>query len=351
MRNRAALCWCALLSLVACVCLASLTVWASAAPERLFSKAGAAMGTTFTVYLYSNDPMQASACLDAAFEEIERVEEALSNYRPTSELSRINRDAAKEDVTTDPEVFHFLEVSLDFGRRSDGAFDITVGPLMRAWGFFRGQGHYPTPTELGEARNEIGWQHVKLDPSSRTVHFDIPGIELDPGGIGKGYAVDQVVALLRAAGIKSALVDAGSSSIYALGAPPEKEGWPVQIPWPGDRSRSISSVVLRDTSLSTSGSYEKFFTLQGRTYCHIMDPRTGEPVQDMLQTTVITPKATDSDAISTAMFVMGYAKGVKLLEEFPETSGIWVTGQARSPKIDSWRWSEKIAGAEVTRRN
>jgi thiamine biosynthesis lipoprotein len=109
-RDRATLCWCALLSFVACVCLPPGPARATAAPEQLFSQAGAAMGTTFTVYLYSNDPMQASACLDAAFEEIERVEEALSNYRPTSELSRINRDAAKEDVTTDPEVFHFLEI-------------------------------------------------------------------------------------------------------------------------------------------------------------------------------------------------------------------------------------------------
>jgi thiamine biosynthesis lipoprotein len=299
------------------------------APERMFSEARPAMGTTFTIYLYAQNQEQAAEEFEIAFDEIERVEEALSDYRPSSELSRINRLAAKEYVTTDPEVFKFLQISMDYSRRSDGAFDITVGPLMRAWGFFRGQGQYPTPEELANARKSVGWKHVHLDPKDRTVHFDLPGMSLDPGGIGKGYVVDCVVSLLRDVGVRTALVDAGSSTIYALGAPPGKDGWTVQIPRPGDRSQSISTVVLRDSSLSTSGNYEKFFTLNGLTYCHIMDPRTGEPVHGTLQTTVITPNATDSDALSLVMFVMGPDKSEKLLDAMPATSGMWVLGEAR----------------------
>jgi thiamine biosynthesis lipoprotein len=310
----------------------------AAPPEQMFSQARPAMGTTFTIFVYAANQEQASEYFEIAFDEIERVEEALSDYRPTSELSRINRLAANETVTTDPEVFKFLRTSMDFSQRSDGAFDITVGPLMRAWGFFRGKGHYPTPEELSNARKSTGWEHVQLNPQTRTIHFDRQGMSLDPGGIGKGYAVECVVNLLREAGVKIALIDAGSSTIYAMGAPPGENGWTIQVPSPGDRAHSISTVVLRDTSLSTSGNYEKFFTLDGKIYCHIMDPRTGEPVQGTLQTTVITPNATDSDALSLIMFVMGPEKSEKLLGEIPGTSGMWVLGEPKKSNVIQWHW-------------
>ena len=300
------------------------------------------MGTTFTIYLYAPNQTMADEQFEAAFDEIERVEEALSNYRPSSELSRINREAAKEPTTTDPEVFKLLQTSFDYSRLSDGAFDITVGPLMRAWGFFRKNGHYPSPAELAHARTEVGWTKVKLDANQRTVRFAVPGMELDPGGIGKGYTVDRVIDVLREAGVRAALVDAGSSSLYALGAPPGKEGWKVIVPRPGDRARVISEVVLRDNSLSTSGSYEKFFRLNGKTYCHIMDPRTGEPVQGMLQTTVIAPTGTATDALSTAMFVMGPSTGRKLLESMPHTSALWITNSTNQTHIEQWHWPGKL---------
>jgi FAD:protein FMN transferase len=206
------------------------------------------------------------------------------------------------------------------------------------WGFFRGRGHYPSVDELSAARKSTGWEHVHLDSQKRTVHFDMQGMSLDPGGIGKGYVVECVANLLRAAGVKIALIDAGSSTIYAMGAPPGKDGWTIQVPRPSDRAHSISTVVLRDTSLSTSGNYEKFFMLNGKTYCHIMDPRTGEPVQGMLQTTVITPNATDSDALSLIMFVMGPEKSEKLLGEIPGTSGMWVLGEPQNFNTIQWHW-------------
>lgn len=307
-----------------------------AGSAQLFAQSRQAMGTAFTIYLYASDARQASAYFEAAFEEIERLDEALSNYRASSEVSRINGLAAREPVVTDPEVFQLLERALDYSRRSDGAFDLTVGPLMRAWGFFRGQGRYPAAGEL--ARASVGWQHVALDAKARTVRFLVPGVELDLGAIGKGYAVDCVVALLREMGVKSALVDAGSSTIYAIGAPPGKPGWNVRVPQPGNRLQAISTVVLRDTSLSTSGSYEKFFRLNGRTYCHIMNPRTGQPVQAMLQTTVIAPQATDSDALSTAMFVMGPTAGRQLLNSVAGAGAFWVLGDLQSPRTAAWQW-------------
>jgi thiamine biosynthesis lipoprotein len=320
----------------------SEVVRSQSAEDQLFSASRAAMGTTFTIYLYSSDQVKADTDFEAAFDEIERIEEALSNYRPSSELSRINRLAAQQSVTTDPEVFDLLQTSFDYSRRSGGAFDITVGPLMQAWGFFRKNGQYPTRAQLLQARARVGWKRVDLDPEHRTVRFDVPGMEFDMGGIGKGYAVDRVIELLRDAGVKSALVDAGSSTLYALGAPPGKDGWKVLVPQPGDRSHAISEVVLHDNSLSTSGSYEKFFRLNGRTYCHIMDPRTGAPVQGMLQTTVIAPTGTESDALSTTMFVMGPAKGRKLLESIPNTSAVWITHNTNEPHFEQWHWPGRL---------
>ncbi len=184
----------------------------------------------------------------------------------------------------------------------------------------------------------MGWQKVQLDTGARTIHFAVEGMELDLGGIGKGYAVDSVIRQLRTAGVKAAMVDAGSSTIYALGAPPGKKGWLVRVPKPGDRSQTISTVLLRDESLSTSGSYEKFFQLNRRTYCHIMDPRTGEPVEGMLQATVIAADGTTTEALSKPMFVMGTAEGAKYLAGFPHVSGLRVAGEIRAPRVVPWNW-------------
>ncbi len=305
---------------------------------KLYSQSQQAMGTVFTIYLYADSEQRADALFEMALEEVQRLDQSLSNYNPQSELSRINRLAGREAVTTDPEVFSLLRTCLEYSKRSGGTFDITVGPLMREWGFFRGEGKYPAPWQLDKAREKVGWEKVQLDANARTVRFAVDGMELDLGGIGKGYAVDRVIAVLRGAGVKTAMVDAGSSTLYALSAPPGKKGWLVRVPKPGDRSQTISTVLLRDESLSTSGSYEKFFRLNGRTYCHIMDPRTGAPVEGMLQTTVIAADGTTTEALSKPMFVMGVEQGAKFLATFPHVSGLWVTGQIGSPQVVPWNW-------------
>ena len=270
------------------------------------------------------DSRQAESCFEAAFEEIERLDETLSNYRTSSELSRINRLAAQQAVTTDPEVFGLLETALDYSRRSQGAFDVTVGPLMREWGFFRGDGRYPRAEDLKRARAKIGFEKVHLDKSARTVRFAVPGMELDLGAIGKGYAVDRAATVLREAGVTVALIDAGSSTLYAMNAPPGKKGWTVRVPEPGDRSQVVSTVTLRNQSLSTSGSYEKRFQLGGRDYCHVMDPRTGAPVEGVLQATLIASDGTLTDALSNAMFVMGPQAGSEMMATLSGARGLWV---------------------------
>jgi thiamine biosynthesis lipoprotein len=272
------------------------------------------MGTIFTIDLNATDQATAEQDMDLAFEEIDRLEALLSNYRPSSELSRISREAGSSPVVTDPETFRFLERSLYWSRVSNGAFDITVGPLLRAWGFFFHQGNVPSQTQLNALRDKVGWKNIALDSETRTVSFtNHQAMELDPGSIGKGFAVDSVAKLLRNQGVTSAFISAGGSTLYAIGAVPGTAGWPVDIPDPRHPGKIAASIQLKDTSLSTGACTEKFFIKNGHRYCHIFDPRTMRPVEGMLQTTVIDPSATDSDALSTVVFVLGPDGSRKLL--------------------------------------
>ena len=273
------------------------------------------MGTEYSLYLYAPSREDAAAIAKPVFEEVDRVDALLSHYRPDSELFRINREAFDHEVTTDPETFRFLATCLAWSERSQGAFDISVGKLMKVWKFFGASGALPSPEELAAARADVGWENIRLDPAQRTVRFLAAGIELDPGGIGKGYAVDRAVRILRAKHVSAALVSAGSSTIYAMGAPAGEVGWKVRVPSPHPEGGTISTVILRDTSLSTANLSEKNFVHDGQLYGAIMNPRTLQPVRGMLQVTVISPSATDSDALSNALFVSGPDDRASLLGE------------------------------------
>jgi thiamine biosynthesis lipoprotein len=265
-----------------------------------------AMGTTFSIVLYGKNRANLDAASAAAFAELHRLDRMLSNYRPESEWSEINRTAALRPAHVTSEFFDLLSACMRYSRESDGAFDITVGPLMKVWGFYKGEGLLPRPDEVRSALEHVGYAHVRLDPAARTVQFDHSGVELDPGGIGKGYAVDRMVDVLRARGIRMALVSAGGSSIYGLGAPPKNpDGWSISIRAPEDPHRIAAEVTLRNMSLSTSGSYEKFFRAEGRTYAHIMDPRTGYPTRGASAVSVVAPRTIDSEAWAKPYFING----------------------------------------------
>jgi FAD:protein FMN transferase len=294
-----------------------------------FHQTHAAMGTIFTIDINATDQARAEQDMDLAFEEIDRLEALLSNYRPSSELSRIGREAGSAPIVTDPETFHFLERSLYWSWVSNGAFDITVGPLLRVWGFFFHQGRIPSQTQLNALRNKIGWRHIVLDAQTRTVSFDNhQAMELDPGSIGKGFAVDAVVKLLREQGVTSAFISAGGSTLYAIGAPPETAGWPVDVPDPRSPGKIAASILLKNSSLSTGACTEKFFVKDGHRYCHIFDPRTMRPVEGMLQTTVIDPSATDSDALSTVVFVLNATASRQLLASMPGAKALIFSQQS-----------------------
>jgi thiamine biosynthesis lipoprotein len=253
----------------------------------------------------------------------------MSHYKNDSELSLVNREAAKAPVKVDPELFDFIAECLRYSRESEGAFDITVGPLMKAWGFFRGEGRMPGDAELAEARSRVGYGHVILNQKDGTIFFDKAGVEIDLGGIAKGYAVDRAVAVLKQCGVTSALLSAGGSTIYALGAPPGESAWEIEVQDPAERDKIATRVRLKDRALSVSGSNEKFFELNGARYSHVMDPRAGRPVQGILSVAVITDDGTSGDALDNVFFVLGAERGRALLNEFSASEVIFFLPDSR----------------------
>ncbi len=289
---------------------AALALWpafALATSPSLIRVEGAAgaMGTGFSIVAYGTDRARLQSAVAQGLEEARRLDEMLSNYKPDSEWSRMNREAADRPVPVSVELFQLLSACIEFSRASDGTFDISVGPLMKLWGFYKGSGHLPHRAEVRGALSLVGYQNILLDASSRRVRFAKKGVELDPGGIGKGYAVDRIAQILKDNGVEHALVSGGGSSIYAIGAPPDEKGWKVEIKNPKDPSKPVETVFLKDESMSTSGSYEKFFRAEGKLYSHIMDPRTGLPSQGMLSTSVIAPKTIDSEAWAKPYYILG----------------------------------------------
>jgi thiamine biosynthesis lipoprotein len=276
-----------------------------------------AMGCTCSVRVCGLEERDARAAAAAALDEIDRVDRLLSHYRADSPLSRLNREAARAPVPVDREMLDVLALCLRWSRETDGAFDVTVGPLMAAWGFFRGEGRVPTASELAAARARVGARHVVLDAAAGTVLFDCDGISLDLGGIGKGYAVDRAVAVLRARGVRSALVNAGGSSVYGLGAPPAGNAWSIDVEDPGHAGRIASTVRLRDRALSVSGRSAKAFERDGVVYAHVMDPRTGRPVPGVAGVVVESDDATTGDVLGDALFVLGVEAGRALLHRLP----------------------------------
>lgn len=278
---------------------------AAAEPIERFAEA---MGTTYSISVYASDSKQSDDAIEAAFSEVRRLDAMLSNYKADSELSTLNRKAASGPVKVSPELFQLLQICFHLSRESAGAFDITVGPLMKLWGFYRGEGHVPDPEAIAHVLEHVGYRNVVLDAEQGTVRFLKAGMELDPGGVGKGYAIDRMAAILAGRGIRSALLSAGGSSIYAIGAPPDQpEGWRISIQDPLDSSKSVATVFLKDDSLSTSGGYEKFFEADGKTYSHIMDPRTGYPVKGILAVSVVCPRTLDSEIWAKPFYVLGRA--------------------------------------------
>jgi FAD:protein FMN transferase len=282
-----------------------------------------AMATRFELLLYGADPVYLRAAGEEALEEIERLEEQLSFFRPSSEISDLNARAAREAVPVDPRLFRLLQRARELWAATGGAFDVTVGPLLRCWGFVGGTGRLPDREALAAARAVTGMERVELDEEAFMVRFLSEGVMLDLGAIGKGYALERAADLLQEAGITAALLHGGTSTVVAIGAPPEDEAWSVAIQHPARPAERVAVVALRDEALSVSAVHGKAFEHEGRLLGHVIDPRSGQPVEGARLAAVASASATETDALSTGLLVLGQA-GLPVVQAYRPGIRGWV---------------------------
>lgn len=265
-----------------------------------------AMATTFEVALPYGTPDGLEAAEDA-LDLIDELEEQLSIYRETSEVTRVNQLAASEAVPISDRLFDILEQSQVYSQQTRGAFDIAIGALIKAWGFHRRQGAVPAPADLNAARQCSGSRHLVLNAQQRTVRFRRAGLELNLGAIGKGYALDLVAQRLKQRWrIRSALLHGGGSSVLAIGCPPgQPRGWGIAVRHPWTETRTLGTVWLNDRAMGTSAATYQHFEYNGRKLGHVLDPRTGWPAETAASVTMVAASASMADAYSTAGFVQG----------------------------------------------
>jgi thiamine biosynthesis lipoprotein len=298
-----------------------------------------AMGSYFEVRLGASTP-GAAGLAERALDRIDALEQQMTVYRDDSEVSRINLTAHLGPVEVEPGLFRLLEQAVAIGHATCGAYDVTAGALSLAWGFVRGPRRVPDPGVLEDARARTGQHHLRLDPERRTVTFARPGIVINLGSIGKGYAIDRAVDVLQDHWWPTTgLVHGGRSSVYALGSPPGRFGgrWEIALRNPFDPEVPLGNVHLRNRGMGTSGTSFQRFEADGKVYGHILDPRTGAPAEGPASVTVLAPTAAEADALSTAFYLLGVKAATEYVAGHPEIGAIIVTeaspGGADAPHV------------------
>jgi thiamine biosynthesis lipoprotein len=291
----------------------------------------------------------ASTAVNAAFNEMQRVNGLLNNYDNASEISAINRNAGGAAVPVSPETAEVLQAAIMIGSRSGGAHDVTVGPLLKLWGFSKEtpglDGAAPTAEQIREAKALVDYRALQLLPQTvrgKTVYsarLAKAGMWIDMGSISKGYCADRAMAVLKKYGIQRALVAAGGT-ICTIGRKPDGSAWKVAVRHPRKEGEIMTFIPLENASISTSGDYERFYMKNKKRLGHIIDPHTGKPVERMQSVSVIGPTGIETDSIDTTIFVLGPEKGKKLIESFPGTAALLVSHDGKITM--SRNWPEKV---------
>ena len=295
------------------------------------------MGTVLEITLCETDTTQSQQTINALFATAAHFDTLLTTFSPTSPISRLNAQAGRGAQNVPPEIADLLSLSLSYWRTTDRTFDITVGPLMALWRQAAATHTLPSPAVVRQTRSRMGSEKIKLLPHDR-IALMRPGMAIDLGGIGKGYALDQLTSLLRKRGLSRALLDFGQSSIWALGAPPDAEGWHLLVQQPDGETADL--ITLYDEALSVSGSLGQTFVVNGNRYGHVIDPRSGEPLRRDLLACVIAPNATQAEALSKALLILGEHQGIALLQRFPGVEGLLVEAGGRRWLTPGWTSKE-----------
>lgn len=279
------------------------------------------MGTVFEIIAYHPDRLGAERAVQRALDEVDRLDRVMSHFKPESELSTLNREGGAGFVTVGASLFDVIEQAIEFSRQSGGAFDVTIAPLLRTWKAAYAAGRTPSREELAEARACVGYEKIQTQAPDR-IRFLSPCVALDLGGIGKGYALDRAVDILRSAGIRHALVNGGNSSIAGIGNPPGQRGWPVRL---GADIAGRRTLLLRDESISTSQQTTSLLAADPASAGEIIDPRSSAPTAHRTTVSVVARSATVADALSTTLLLLSGEAGTRMLQQYPDVSALWIS--------------------------
>lgn len=290
------------------------------------------MGSEFKLVLYGEDEQAASAAASAAYARIAELDRSYNDYDPDSEISRLTARSGGPAVPVGPDLLDILLKSRDFSERTDGAFDVTIQPVVKLWRRARRQHELPSEEQIRRALERVGWRKLEIDEAQRAVKLPIEGMGLDLGGIAKGYAGDEALKVLRSLGFRRALV-AGAGDVVMGDAPPDAPGWVVAIRSASDAEGEASRFLsLSRCAVSTSGDAERFVEIGGVRYSHIVNPKTGVGLTGRSSVTVVAPNGTTSDAMATAVSVMGPDRGLELVERTPGVSSMVVEVTDSGPR-------------------
>jgi thiamine biosynthesis lipoprotein len=319
------------------VLLAALSALACAAPPPPplveISDGRPAMGTILEITLWAPETPLAHETLAALFALAAKLDAAMTLYDPGSELVQLNRAAGRGPVEVGPELAEILEASVRYSQLTRGAFDVTVGPLVALWTRAGESGVAPSAEAIAQARARVGADQVRVD--GRRVALAHEGVAVDLGGVAKGWALERMLPRLRARGIDRALLDFGQSSVWALGAPPGAAGWRLLARGPGDAALGV--LTLSDQALSVSGSLGQWVEIGGRRYGHVLDPRSGLPLERRRQALVVAPDAALAEALSKGLLILGEQEGIALVDAQPGCEGLLVDADGGSWETPGWR--------------
>ena len=279
------------------------------------------MGSMFKLGIVSKDKDFATELLEIGIKEIERIEDLLSEFRVDSMTSKINEDAGIAPTLLNKEVFGLIERSLQISQISNGAFDITIGPLKKLYQFNNSEFDFPKAGQITKALKGVGYEKVKLDASSLMVKLKEPGMRISFAAIGKGYAADQVRKIWKSLEVESGYINA-SGDLCAFGKNEESNPWTIGIANPNKKNTPLLHLVLRDRAIATSGDYEQFFMHMGKRYSHSLNPKTGLPLSGIKSVSVISPSAELSDGLATAVYTLGEKAGISFVNSLPQTHAI-----------------------------
>lgn len=305
-----------------------LFAFASMFAQKRYTRVTKLMGSRYDITVVADDSVQAARYIDMAINEIKRIENIISSWKPDSQTSLINRNAGIRPVKVSKELFDLIKRSLIISRLTGGAFDISYASMDRIWKFDGSMKKFPSPEAVKKSVAKVGYRNIILNEKDTTVFLKLKGMKIGFGAIGKGYSADKAKQLLMAHGVKAGIINA-SGDMNTWGKQPDGRDWMVAVTNPFNKNKAFALLPLKQGAVVTSGNYEKYVIFNGKRYTHIINPKTGYPATGIVSVTIFAPKAELADAMATAVFVMGKDKGLKLINKLPGLECIIIDDKGR----------------------